>query len=64
MNKFNYLRNRFQDMMKIYLGSDINGFKECLYFIDWLFALLIQGASIFDYFAYSFYKKRINGRNE
>ncbi len=64
MNKIRYIRKRFQDMLQLYIGNDVCLYMKCLYFLDWLFAFLIQGASVSDYFGYGFYKKRINGRNE
>ena len=59
-----YLKKRFYEMMYTYIGNNVPFYKICFYFIDYVFALMVDGASISDYFAYGFYKKRRNGRNE
>lgn len=51
-------------MSSTYLGSNIPFVRMAFYYVDYLWAFLIQGASISDYFAYGFYKLRRNGRNE
>lgn len=55
---------RFIEMESIYISSNISIIKQGYYFIDWLLAYWIHGASISDYFAYGFYKLRHNGRLE
>lgn len=58
-----YLINRFKQMKHDYIG-ETSRWKIIWYGIDYLFSLLIYGASISDYFAYGFYKLRPSGRNE
>lgn len=61
MSKIKYLVSRFKQMKQTYIGE-----QECSFFyvIDYIFAFIIHGASISDYFAYGFYKLRFNGRKE
>lgn len=59
-----YVNDRFCRMMNAYVGENIGFIRRSFYFVDWLFAFLVHGASISDYFAYSFYKSRCNGRTE
>lgn len=56
--------SRFQEVRSIYMGQDLSFSRKLFYYVDWLFAYLIHGASISDYFAYGFYKLRHNGRAE
>ena len=56
--------SRFQEVRDIYIGKALSLSRKLFYYIDWLFAYLIHGASISDYFAYGFYKLRHNGRAE
>lgn len=58
-----YIINRFKQMKHDYIG-ETSRWKTIWYGIDYLFSLLIYGASISDYFAYGFYKLRPSGRNE
>ena len=58
-----YIINRFKQMKHDYIGKT-SRWKTLWYGIDYLFSLLIYGASISDYFAYGFYKLRPSGRNE
>ena len=58
-----YIIKRFKQMKHDYLGTT-SRWKTIWYGIDYLFSLLIYGASISDYFAYGFYKLRPSGRNE
>ncbi len=57
-------KKRFNEMMHTYIGDEISIYKKCFYLVDYVFSLIIDGASISDYFAYGFYKLRRNGRNE
>lgn len=57
-------KNRFYEMMHAYIGDKIPSYKTCYYLVDYLFAFIIHGASISDYFAFGFYEKRYNGRNK
>ena len=57
-------KKRFYEMMHTYVGEKVPNYKVCFYFIDYIISLLLDGASISDYFAYGFYKQRRNGRNE
>lgn len=58
------LKNRFNEMLSIYIGDNINCFQRFCYWLDWLCSFVIHGASISDYFAYGFYKLRYNGKIE
>lgn len=58
------LRKRFYEMMHTYIGTKVSWYNVCFYSIDYVFSLIIDGASISDYFAYGFYKLRRNGRKE
>ena len=58
-----YLIDRFKQMKHDYIG-ETSRWKTIWYGVDYLFSLLIYGASISDYFAYGFYKLRPSGRNE
>ena len=58
-----YIINRFKQMKHDYIG-ETSRWKTLWYGVDYLFSLLIYGASISDYFAYGFYKLRPSGRNE
>lgn len=62
--KVSYLYHRFIEMQRRYVKGNVPFFRLCLYWCDWIISLIVQGASISDYFAYGFYKLRINGRNE
>jgi len=64
MNKIDYLRKHFSEILHVYIGNKINIISKYFYLLDWLFAFLLHGASINDYFAYGFYKTRYNGRRE
>ena len=55
---------RFREMRSIYVGTEISFVRKLFYAVDYVFAFLIDGASISDYFAYGFYKLRYNGRRE
>lgn len=61
--KLNYLFIRFKQMKHDYIGKT-SALRTLWYGIDYIFSLLIYGASISDYFAYGFYKLRPSGRNE
>ncbi len=54
---------RFKQMKHDYIGHT-SRLKTLWYIFDYMFSLLIYGASISDYFAYGFYKLRPAGRNE
>lgn len=56
--------NRFSVMRSRYIGVEISFGRKIFLVVDYLFALIIHGASISDYFAYGFYKLRRNGRKE
>lgn len=56
--------SRFKEVRGIYIGKNLSISRKIFYYIDWLFAYIIHGASISDYFAYGFYKLRYNGRKE
>ena len=58
-----YLITRFKQMKHDYIGQT-SIWMTIWYSMDYLFALLLYGASISDYFAYGFYKLRPAGRNE
>lgn len=58
-----YLIERFEQRKEVFVGKT-SWFRSLVYGIDYLFSYLIQGASVNDYFAYGFYKLRLNGRNE
>lgn len=55
---------RFREMRVCYIGTDISYLNKCFYVLDYVWAFMVHGASISDYFAYSFYKLRYNGRKE
>lgn len=61
MNKIKYIFSRFNEMRGFYKpkSSVVRGF---LYFIDWIFSLIVYGASVSDYFAFSFFEKKHAGR--
>lgn len=59
MNISNYLK-RFNDLYSLY-GM---GGGKIWYWIDWMMAFVLNGASFYDYFAYGFYKKRFVGRSD
>ena len=61
--KLDYLFTRFQQMKYDYIGKT-SVLQTLWYGVDYIFSLLIYGASISDYFAYGFYKLRPSGRNE
>ena len=56
--------SRFEEVRSIYIGKNLSLSRKLFYYVDWLFAYLIHGASISDYFAYGFDKLRFCGRNE
>lgn len=58
------LYSRFKEIRGIYIDERISLSRKCFYYVDWLFAYLIHGASISDYFAYEFDKLRFCGRKE
>lgn len=60
MNKIRYIFARFDEMYRLFVNK--GKALKCLYFIDWCFSLLIDGASIYDYFAYDFFHLRFGGR--
>lgn len=59
--QISYIFSRFSEMYNLYVRGGI--FLEVCYFIDWIISFIINGASIYDYFAYDFYHKRIFGRS-
>lgn len=63
MNIVKYIFDRYEEMLRIYMGRRNILAKSC-YFIDWLLAMIVYGASVSDYFAYGFYEKRANGRRK
>ena len=58
------ISTRFREMRLIYVGTEISFVQKLFYMTDYVFAFIIHGASISDYFAYNFYKLRYNGRKE
>lgn len=54
---------RFYEMKKRYIG-DTAWYETTWLWFDYLLSMLIDGASISDYFAYGFYSKRPSGRSE
>lgn len=54
------LKIRFKEL---YDNYHLTG-PKWLYWIDYFMNFFILGASLYDYFAYGFYKKRLNGRAE
>lgn len=61
-DRIKYKYHRYIDLMNTYVG-ECNIFKKAYYLIDYSISFIIQGASIKDYFAYSFYERRFAGRN-
>ena len=55
---------RFREMRTCYVGSKVSFLDKIFYAVDYVFAFIIHGASISDYFAYGFYKLRYKGRKE
>lgn len=55
---------RFREMRSNYIGPKFSFVQKLFYMVDYVFAFIIHGASISDYFAYGFYKLRYNGRKE
>ena len=46
------------------LETKVSFLDKIFYAVDYVFAFIIHGASISDYFAYGFYKLRYKGRKE
>ena len=46
------------------VGTNVSFRDKIFYAVDYVFAFIIHGASISDYFAYGFYKLRYKGRKE
>jgi len=61
MSKIKYLVSRFKQMKQTYIGEQGYSF---FYLIDYIFAFIIHGASISDYFAYNLYNSRYAKRKE
>lgn len=55
---------RFREMRTCYVGTKVSFLDKIFYAVDYVFAFIIHGASISDYFAYGFYKLRYKGRKE
>ena len=53
---------RFREMRTCYVGTKVSFLDKIFYAVDYVFAFIIHGASISDYFAYGFYKLRYKGR--
>ena len=47
---------RFREMRTCYVGTKVSFLDKIFYAVDYVFAFIIHGASISDYFAYGFYK--------
>lgn len=58
------LKLRFDSMMSLYIKRSVAWYEYVFYLFDYLFAYIIYGASISDYFTFGFYEKRYNGRNK
>ena len=56
--------SRFEEVRDIYIGKNLSFSRKLFYYIDWLFAYFIHGASINDYFAFGFYDLRYSGRSK
>lgn len=54
---------RFNNLRQIHVGN-VNTLMKLWYYIDYIGAFAMHGASINDYFAYKFYQLRYNGRRE
>lgn len=59
-----YYIKRFQQQLSIYLGDNVPIYKFIYYLVDYMVSYIFTGSSIFDYFAYGFYKLRLSGRKE
>ncbi len=57
-----YKYYRFSELRDNYIG-ECNLFQKIYYIVDYCISLIIQGASMKDYFAYTFYERRFAGRN-
>lgn len=55
---------RFSEMECCYVSDNISFIKHCYFLLDWFFAYVIHGASISDYFAFSFFDLRHSGRRK
>lgn len=62
--KLKKISARFREMRLTYIGTEVSFIQKLFYIVDYVFAFIVQGASISDYFAYGFYKLRYNGRKE
>lgn len=60
VHKIKYIFSRFNEMYNLFINKGLH--LKCIYFIDYCFSLVINGASIYDYFAYDFFHLRFNGR--
>lgn len=58
-----YFIKRFREKQVVYTRHGSLLYTVC-YFFDWIISLILQGASINDYFSYRFFEKRANARNE
>lgn len=58
------LKERFYEMMNIYIGKNVPIYKQAIYVLDYLIAYIMHGSSISDYFTFGFYRMRNNGRKE
>lgn len=45
---------RFREMRSIYVGTKISFIRKLFYIVDYVFAFIIQGASISDYLLMAF----------
>lgn len=59
-----YIFKRFVECRNRFIKQKVNPLQNLFYFSDWLFAFIIHGASINDYFAYRFHTLRNSGRKE
>lgn len=58
-----YLNKRFNEVYSAYIGNG-SAILKLFFWLDWITAYIIHGASVWDYFAYGFYKMRYNGRKQ
>ena len=49
------LKERFYEMMNIYIGKNVPIYKQTIYVLDYLIAYIMHGSSISDYFTFGFY---------
>lgn len=61
---FRRLKERFNEMMNIYIGENVPIYKQAIYGLDYFISYIMHGSSISDYFTFGFYRLRYSGRKE